>query len=81
MVGDTDIEIKVFEIIAEQLGIPEDEITLESKFSGDLGADFLDLLELFLSFEEEFEIEIPTEAASVVKSVGDVIEYLGLQKH
>lgn len=72
----TDIELRVQEIIAEQLGIAEEEITLQSTLSGDLGADFLDLLELLMTFEDEFQIEIPVEQARKMKTVGDLLEHL-----
>lgn len=74
--SDTDIEVRVREIIAEQLGIAEEEITLHSTLSNDLGADFLDLLELLMTFEDEFEVEIPVEQARKMKTVGDLIEHL-----
>ena len=72
----TNIEQRVQEIIAEQLGIAEEEITLQSTLSNDLGADFLDLLELLMMFEDEFEVEIPVEQARQMKTVGDLLEHL-----
>ena len=74
--SNTDIEQRVQEIIAEQLGIAEEEITLQSTLSNDLGADFLDLLELLMTFEDEFQIEIPVERARQMKTVGDLLEHL-----
>lgn len=62
--------------IAEQLGIDEDEITLESEFVEDLGADSLDLVELIMALEEEFDMEIPDEDAEKIVTVGDVVEYV-----
>jgi len=73
---DTDIEIRVREIIAEQLGIAEDEISLEASISGDLGADLLDIIEVFLALEEEFELEIPQDMTDRMKTVGNVVEHL-----
>lgn len=67
---------KIQAIIAEQLGIDESEVTMESNFSDDLGADSLDLFELVMNLEEEYSIEIPTEELEAIKTVGDVINYL-----
>ena len=67
---------KVRDIIAEQLGIEASEITPESTFVDDLGADSLDIVELIMAFEEEFNIEIPDEEAEKISKVGDVVEYL-----
>ncbi len=67
---------KIQAIISEQLGIDESEITLESNFSDDLGADSLDLFELVMNLEEEYSIEIPTEELEAIKTVGDIINYL-----
>jgi len=67
---------KMQAIIAEQLGIDASEITMESNFSDDLGADSLDLFELVMNLEEEYSIEIPTEELEAIKTVGDVINYL-----
>ena len=67
---------KLKEIIADKLGVNEDEITMESTFIDDLGADSLDIVELIMSLEEELEIEIPDEDAEKFKTVGDVVEYI-----
>lgn len=67
---------KVKEIIAEQLNISESEISAESNFKDDLGADSLDLFELVMSLEEEYGIEIPSEDLEKIATVSDVIEYL-----
>ena len=67
---------KLKEIIADKLGDNEDEITMESTFIDDLGADSLDIVELIMSLEEELEIEIPDEDAEKFKTVGDVVEYI-----
>ncbi len=67
---------KVKEIIAEQLGVDEDTITLESSFKEDLQADSLDLFEMVMTFEEEFEVEIPTEDLENIATVNDIVEYI-----
>ena len=67
---------KVKEKIAEQLGVDEDEITLESKIIDDLGADSLDVVELVMALEEEFDIEIPDSDTEGLSTVGDVVEYI-----
>lgn len=67
---------KVKEIIVDQLGVEEEEVVLEASFIDDLGADSLDIVELIMAFEEEFDIEIPDEEAEKIKTVNDVVEYL-----
>lgn len=67
---------KVKKIIVEQLGVEEDEITMESSFIDDLGADSLDIVELIMALEEEFEIEIPDNEAEKITTVGDAVEYI-----
>ncbi|ARC85687.1 acyl carrier protein [Clostridium argentinense CDC 2741] len=67
---------KIRERIAEQLSIEEDEIKMESSFIDDLGADSLDIVELIMALEEEFDIEIPDEDAEKISTVGDVVEYI-----
>ncbi|GAE89218.1 acyl carrier protein [Acetivibrio straminisolvens JCM 21531] len=67
---------KVRKIIAEQLGVEEDEITMESSFIDDLGADSLDIVELIMALEEEFDLEIPDSEAEKISTVGDVVEYI-----
>ena len=67
---------KMKEIIAEQLGVEEDEITQDTSFKEDLGADSLDLFELTMALEEEYDTEIPAEELEDIETVGDVIEYL-----
>ena len=63
-------------IIVEQLGATESTITLDSSFIDDLGADSLDIVELIMALEEEFDIEIPDADAEKVITVGDVVEYI-----
>ena len=64
------------EIISEQLGIEKEKITPESKFIDDLGADSLDIVELVMSFEEKFNIEIPETEAEKIQTVQAVLDYL-----
>ena len=70
------VEEKVKEIIAEQLGIDAGQIKPESKFVDDLGADSLDVVELIMAFEEAFDIEIPDDDAEKIQTVKDVIDYI-----
>jgi len=67
---------KVKEIIVDQLGVEEDEVTLESSFIEDLGADSLDIVELIMALEEEFGLEIPDDEAEKLSTVNDAIEYI-----
>lgn len=67
---------KVQEKVAEQLGIDAEEVSMESSFIDDLGADSLDIVELLMALEEEFDIEIPDEEAEKLSSVGDIVEYI-----
>jgi len=70
---------KVKQIIAEQLGVEEDEVTPSSSFIDDLGADSLDTVELVMALEENFDLEIPDEAAEKIRTVQDAIDYI--EKH
>lgn len=67
---------KVKERISDILGVDADEVSMESSFMDDLGADSLDIVELIMALEEEFEIEIPDEEAEKIQSVGDVVDYI-----
>ena len=67
---------KVKEIIIEQLGVAETAITMEASFIDDLGADSLDIVELIMALEEEFDMEIPDEDAEKIVSVSDVVDYI-----
>ena len=67
---------KVKGIIVEQLGVAENSVTLEASFIDDLGADSLDIVELVMALEEEFDIEIPDGDAEKVVTVEDVVEYI-----
>ena len=71
-----EVESKVREIISEQLGVSADEVTPEASFIEDLGADSLDIVELVMTFEEAFEIEIPDEEAEKIQTVKDAVEYI-----
>lgn len=70
---------KVKAIIVDQLGVEEEEVTLESSFIEDLGADSLDIVELIMALEEEFEIEVPDEDAEKLTTVGSAVEYIKAQ--
>ena len=67
---------KMKEIIADQLGVSEDEVTLEASFKEDLDADSLDLFEFPMALEEEYDVEIPSDDLAELNTVGDVINYL-----
>ena len=67
---------KVKENIVEQLGVAENAVTQEASFIDDLGADSLDIVELIMALEEEFDIEIPDADAEKVVTVGDVVDYI-----
>ena len=74
------IEQKVKNIIADQLGVGEEEIKPTSSFIEDLGADSLDIVELVMAMEEEFEVEIPDEEAENIKTVQDAVNYINTHK-
>ena len=67
---------KVKGIIVEQLGVADNAVTMEASFIDDLGADSLDIVELVMALEEEFDIEIPDSDAEKVATVGDVVDYI-----
>ncbi len=67
---------KVKSIIVEQLGVDEEEVTLDASFTDDLGADSLDIVELVMAFEEEFGIEIPDEEAEKISNVREAVDYI-----
>lgn len=67
---------KIKEILVEQLGVDENDITMEASFIDDLGADSLDIVELIMAMEEEFDIEIPEEDAEGISTVGAAVEYI-----
>ncbi|MCC8068562.1 MAG: acyl carrier protein [Ruminococcus sp.] len=67
---------KVKEIVAEQLDVAEDEITMEAVITDDLGADSLDVVDLVMDLEDAFSIEIPDEAMADIKTIGDIVAYI-----
>jgi acyl carrier protein len=67
---------KVKDIIVEQLGVDESEVKMEASFIDDLGADSLDIVELIMALEEEFDLEIPDKEAEKITTVGDAVEYI-----
>lgn len=69
-------EERVRDLVVEQLGVSQDQVTQQASFIDDLGADSLDTVELVMAFEEEFGIDIPDEDAEKMTSVGDAIKYL-----
>ena len=71
------VEERVKQIIVEQLGVDEGEVTPNASFVDDLGADSLDTVELVMAFEEAFEVEIPDEEAEKIRTVQDAIDYIG----
>ncbi len=70
---------KVKSIIVEQLGVEEEDIKMEASFVDDLGADSLDIVELVMALEEEFDLEIPDEDAEKIRTVGEAVKYI--QEH
>ena len=73
------VEEQVKKIVVEQLGVKEEEVTTDSSFVDDLGADSLDTVELVMALEEEFECEIPHEEAEKITTVKQAIEYINSQ--
>ena len=71
---------KVKEIVVEQLGVDEADVAIDSTFIDDLGADSLDIVELIMAFEEEFNIEIPDEIAEKIKTVKDAVDFIEKEK-
>jgi acyl carrier protein len=70
------VEERVMEIVSENLGVSKDQLTRQTTFQEDLGADSLDIVELVMEMEEEFEITIPDDQAEKIKTVGEAIEYI-----
>ncbi len=67
---------KIKAILAQQLDVSEDDITMETNIAEDLGADSLDVVDIIMSIEDEFEIEVPDDKVEVIKTVGDVVNYI-----
>ena len=72
---------RVKKIVVDQLGVAEADVQIDSMFIDDLGADSLDIVELIMAFEEEFEIEIPDDSAEKIKTVKDAVDYIDSQLH
>ena len=70
------IEVKVIEIVSEQMGVDKAEISRETSFINDLNADSLDTVELVMEFEDEFDMSIPDEEAEKIQTVGAAIDYI-----
>ena len=70
------VEEKVKQIIVDELGVEESEVTPNARFIDDLGADSLDTVELVMAFEEAFDIEIPDEDAEKIRTVQDAVDYI-----
>ena len=73
---EAEIQQKVIDIVAEQMGVDKGEVNRETHFINDLNADSLDTVELVMEFEDEFETSIPDEEAEKIQTVGEVIEYI-----
>ncbi len=73
------LDERVTEIIMEQLGVSREEVRAEASFIDDLGADSLDIVELVMAMEEEFDIEIPDEEAEKIQTIADATKYLKAQ--
>ena len=67
---------KVSDIVVEQLGVEEEKVTMEASMTDDLGADSLDVVDLVMSLEEEFDVEIPDDQVENIKTVGDIVRYI-----
>ena len=67
---------KIKDIIVEQLDVEEDAVTMEASITEDLGADSLDVVDLVMSIEESFDVEIPDEEVKNIKTVGDIVKYI-----
>ena len=74
--NEAEIETKVIEIVAEQMGVDKGEITRETSFTNDLNADSLDTVELVMEFEDEFDTSIPDDKAEQIQTVGNAIDYI-----
>ena len=76
----SDVAERVKKIVIEHLGVDADKVDQKASFIDDLGADSLDTVELVMAFEEEFEVEIPDDAAETIQTVGDAISFLEKSK-
>jgi acyl carrier protein len=75
-VNEQEIESKVIDIVAEQMGVDKSEISRETNFQTDLNADSLDIVELVMEFEDEFETNIPDDQAEKIQNIGQAIDYI-----
>ena len=75
-----DVFDRVKKIIVDRLGVKEEEITLDSRFKEDLGADSLDVVEFIMELEDEFELEISDEEAEKISKVGEVVDFIKAQQ-
>ena len=73
---ESEIETKVIDIVAEQMGVDKAEITRETSFTNDLNADSLDTVELVMEFEDEFETSIPDDEAEKIQTVGQAVDFI-----
>ena len=73
---ESEVETKVIEIVAEQMGVEKSDISRETSFATDLNADSLDTVELVMEFEDEFETSIPDDQAEKIQTVGQAISYI-----
>ena len=73
---EAEIEAKVIDIVAEQMGVDKSEITRETNFQTDLNADSLDIVELVMEFEDEFETNIPDDQAEKIQNIGQAIDFI-----
>ncbi len=67
---------KLKELVVDQLGVDDDEVTMEATMQGDLGADSLDLVDLVMSIEEEFGVKVSDEELEHIKTIGDIVDYI-----
>ncbi len=73
---EAEVEAKVVEIVAEQMGVEKDQVSRDTSFANDLNADSLDTVELVMEFEDEFDTSIPDDQAEKIQTVGDAISYI-----
>jgi|TARA_B110000196_G_C20682568_1_gene447107 acyl carrier protein len=75
-VTEAEVEGKVVEIVAEQMGVEKDQVSRDTSFANDLNADSLDTVELVMEFEDEFDTSIPDDKAEQIQTVGQAIDYI-----
>lgn len=73
---EAEVEAKVVEIVAEQMGVEKDQVSRDTSFANDLNADSLDTVELVMEFEDEFDTSIPDDKAEQIQTVGQAIDYI-----